>query len=103
VRRQRRKCPVEGADRRAGRSDDDDIVFHVITPFAIRLNGGGSPNGSLSLPGKPASGAGDPAAHGRILWNVGTGLSIGRIAGLFCINLAQGEAAGASPPPRRGR
>jgi hypothetical protein len=54
VRRERRKCPVEGADRRAGRSDDDDIVFHVITPFAIRLNGGDWPTGSLSLPGKSA-------------------------------------------------
>jgi hypothetical protein len=34
---------------------------------------------------------------------VGTDLSIGRIAGLFCIQFAQGDAAGAFPPPRRGR
>jgi hypothetical protein len=28
MRGQARKPPVKGADRRAGRADDDDIVFH---------------------------------------------------------------------------
>ena len=42
VRRQRRKCPVESADRRAGRSDDDDIVLHLVTPFRVRLDGDGT-------------------------------------------------------------
>ena len=31
--RQAGERPVEGADRRARRADDDDIVLHVETPF----------------------------------------------------------------------
>ena len=42
VGRQARERPVEGADRRARRADDDDIVLHVETPFRVRLNGDGS-------------------------------------------------------------
>src|SRR6476646_7254139 len=35
VGRQRRKRPAEGADRRARRTDDDNIVLHLVTPFHI--------------------------------------------------------------------
>jgi hypothetical protein len=38
--RQACEGPVEGAHGRAHRADDDDIVFHVETPFLVRLNGG---------------------------------------------------------------
>src|SRR5262249_49749836 len=61
VGRKRRKCAVERPDRRAGRSDDDNIVLHFVTPFGIRLDGGGdAPIGDLALPGEPARGAGGP-------------------------------------------
>src|SRR5207245_10449078 len=45
VGRKARKCPIEGADRRAGRSDDDNIVLHVVTPFGPRLDGVGNSPG----------------------------------------------------------
>src|SRR4029078_3739913 len=35
VGRQRRERSIEGADRRARRTDDDNIVLHLVTPFHI--------------------------------------------------------------------
>src|SRR5262249_10643014 len=90
VGRKARKCPIEGADRRAGRSDDDDIVLHVVTPFGIRLDGVGNSPGYRAGPHEAAV-----VRHLRPHpWNVGAGLSIGRIAGLFCINCPRGAARG---------
>ena len=36
-----RKRAVEGADRRARRADDDDVVLHVKSPLSGRLRGRG--------------------------------------------------------------
>jgi hypothetical protein len=56
------KCPIEGADRRAGRSDDDNIVLHVVTPFGTRLDGVGNSPGYRQARMRRQS-----AAYGRIL------------------------------------
>src|SRR4029450_4039924 len=82
VGRKARKCPIEGADRRAGRSDDDNIVLHVVTPFGIRLET------RLSI-AQARMRRRWSAAYGHP-WNLGAGLSIGRIAGPFCINCPRG-------------
>src|SRR5439155_6889366 len=39
VGRQGRKGPVKGANRRAGRADDDDIVLHLKLPFVSGWTG----------------------------------------------------------------
>ena len=41
VSREGRQGPVECSNRRANRTDDDDIVLHLKTPFRIRLDGDG--------------------------------------------------------------
>src|SRR5262249_16270793 len=77
---------LDGAAGGADRSDDDNIVLHVLPPFGIRLDGAGN---------SPVYRAGPrEATVVRRLrphpWNVGAGLSIGRIAGLFRINCPRG-------------
>src|SRR2546430_7177424 len=62
--------------------------FILVTPLLGLDGGGGLPVG-LRKPHRA------PVVHRPLPhpWNLGTGLSIGRIAGLFCINSPRREAA----------
>jgi hypothetical protein len=84
-----RERSIEGPDGRAGGGGDDNIVLHFVTPFGIRLDGGGLAYRVTIGSGRAASGAGSAPAL-RHPWNLGVSLSIGRIAGLFCINSPRG-------------
>ena len=104
---QRGKRPVEGPDRRTGRADDDDIVFHVVTPFRVRLDSGGNLACRLTVGcGNARMTRGDPSpstAFSAASLDLGTGLSIERIAGLVCINCLRGRARRSPPASRATR
>jgi hypothetical protein len=69
--------------------------FILVTPL-FGLDGGGAlPVGSFGLRQAASGAVRRPLPHP---WNLGRGLSIGRIAGLFCIIRPE-----AKPPERRRR
>ena len=94
--RQGRKRPVEGSDRRARGADDDDVVLHWKSPFVAGWTAttGARYRCTRNRSARRMTRTIDPSPdRGMPYGTRHVGLSIGRIAGLFCIDFTCARAA----------